>query len=115
MQADPDGITPQEHALARIDAVRSAAGDRLNDLDIESSAFFTIVTDDVRAAAERLGKALRTPPAELLDHPNVLIGSIDQIVTRLQERRGTYGVNYVTVQQSDMQAFAPVVKELAGC
>ena len=115
MQADADGVTPREHALARIETVRSAAGQRLDLLDIESCGFFTIVTDDIPAAAARLGTALRTPPDDLPDHPNVLIGTVDQIVQCLQERRETYGVNYVTVQQSDMRAFAPVVDRLAGC
>jgi alkanesulfonate monooxygenase SsuD/methylene tetrahydromethanopterin reductase-like flavin-dependent oxidoreductase (luciferase family) len=115
MQADADAVTPQQHARTRIETVREAAGARLADLDIEASAFFTIVTDDISAGAERLGSALRVPPAQLPDHPNVLIGSIDQLVQRLEERRETYGVNYVTVQQSDMRAFAPVVEKLAGC
>jgi probable F420-dependent oxidoreductase len=115
MQTDSEGVSPQEHAVARIDTVRAAAGARLTDLDIEASAFFTIVTDDVSAGAERLGAALRTPAADLPVHPNVLIGSADQLVDRLQERRETYGVNYVTVQQSDMRAFAPIVDRLSGC
>ena len=115
MQTDSNGVTPQEHALARIETVRTAAGPRLDQLDIESSAFFTVVTDDVPAAADRLGAALRTPAADLPDHPNVLLGTVDRIVEILQERRLTYGTNYVTVQQSDMQAFAPVVDRLTGC
>jgi probable F420-dependent oxidoreductase len=115
MQTDAAGMTPQQHALARIETVRNAAGPRLDGLDIESSAFFTIVTDDVDSAAERLGTALRIPADGLPDHPNVLLGSIDHIVDRLQERRQSYGVNYVTVQQSEMRAFAPVVTRLTGC
>jgi alkanesulfonate monooxygenase SsuD/methylene tetrahydromethanopterin reductase-like flavin-dependent oxidoreductase (luciferase family) len=115
MQTDADGGTPQDHARTRIETVRNAAGPRLADLDIESSAFFTVVTEDIELAAERLGAALRTPSAGLPDHPNVLLGTVDQMVERLQERRETYGVNYVTVQQSDMRAFAPVVDRLAGC
>ena len=36
----------------------------------------------------------------LRDHPNVLVGSEDAIVETLQARREDYGVNYITVQQS---------------
>jgi alkanesulfonate monooxygenase SsuD/methylene tetrahydromethanopterin reductase-like flavin-dependent oxidoreductase (luciferase family) len=115
MQTDADGVTPQEHARTRIETVRDAAGTRLAALDIEGSAFFTIVTDDITAGAERLGAALRVPPAQLPDHPNVLVGPVDELVERLEERRETYGINYVTVQQSDLRAFAPVVEKLAGC
>jgi nucleoside-diphosphate-sugar epimerase len=41
-----------------------------------------------------------------------LIGST--IVDQLQERRDVYGVNYVTVQQGELERFAPVVARLAG-
>lgn len=115
MRTEEDGTTPQQQALSRISTVRKAAGGRLDSLDIESSAFFTTVTDDVTSAAERLGAAIKAPAADLPEHPNVLLGSVEAIVERLQERRQLYGVNYVTVQQSDMRAFAPVVAKLTGC
>ena len=54
------------------------------------------------------------PADGLLEHPNVLIGSVDAIVEPLQERRERYGVNYVSVQQTELEAFAPVVARLAG-
>jgi hypothetical protein len=48
------------------------------------------------------------------EHPNVLLGRVDELTDRLIERRETYGVNYVTVQQSAVEAFAPIVTELTG-
>ena len=50
----------------------------------------------------------------LRDHPNVLIGPDDAVVETLQERRESFGVNYVTVQQSQAERFAPVVARLTG-
>ena len=50
----------------------------------------------------------------LQDHPNVLAGSPDSIADTLQERRETFGINYVTVQQSQAERFAPIVARLAG-
>jgi hypothetical protein len=42
-----------------------------------------------------------------------MIGSVDQIVETLQERRERYGISYITVF-GDIDAFAPVVARLAG-
>lgn len=50
----------------------------------------------------------------MVEHPNVLLGRVDELTERLVERRETYGVNYVTVQPSVVEAFAPIVAELAG-
>lgn len=109
-----DGFTPQEEAERRYGWVRDGAGDRLPGLDLEASPFFTVVTDDPSAEAERIAPKVRTEAATLADHPNVLLGSVSDMVERLLERRERYGVNYVTVQQSALETFAPVVEKLAG-
>ncbi len=111
---DDAGRTPLEEAARRWGVVRDAAGERLAELDIEGSPFFTEVTDDVDAAVERVARMLRIPTEGLLDHPNVLIGSVDAVVERLQERRERFGVNYVSVQQRELERFAPVVDRLVG-
>jgi probable F420-dependent oxidoreductase len=108
------GLTPGEEAERRVGYVRDAAGDRLGQLDIESSPFFTAVTDDPTEAAGRVAATLGVPPEGLLDHPNVLIGSVGEIVDRLEARRRALDVNYVTVQQHRLEDFAPVVAQLAG-
>ena len=51
----------------------------------------------------------------LRDHPNVLVGSEDAIVeTSAGAPRELYGVNYVTVQQTQAERFAPIVARLTG-
>lgn len=112
-----DGLTPHEEALRRLGYVRDAAGERLRALDVESSPFFTSVTDDddaVGPAVDQVAGRLRVDAKLLLDHPNALFGSTEAIADRLVERRETYGVNYVTVQQGELERFAPVVDRLAG-
>jgi hypothetical protein len=94
--------------------VRDAAGERFGDLDVESSPFFTRITDDVESAADQVAGLLHVEPALLLGHPNALFGSAEVIADRLLERRETLGVNYVTVQQGELERFAPVVARLAG-
>jgi probable F420-dependent oxidoreductase len=109
-----DGLTPDGEARRRIEWVRDAAGDRFDELDIEASPFFTRVTDDAAAAAKEITSAIGLPEEGFVDHPNVLLGSVDEMVDRLEERRDTYGINYVTVQQGEIDIFAPVVERLTG-
>jgi alkanesulfonate monooxygenase SsuD/methylene tetrahydromethanopterin reductase-like flavin-dependent oxidoreductase (luciferase family) len=110
-----DGLTPQQEAVRRLDHVRAAAGTRLAGLEIEASPFFTAVSDDAAAAAARIAALVDFPADTLADHPNVLLGPVGQLADRLEERRETYGVNYVTIQQPELERFAPVVARLAGC
>jgi probable F420-dependent oxidoreductase len=109
-----DGLSPHEEAVRRLDFVRVAAGERFGQLDIESSPFFTRITDDAAAAAAEIAGWLGADPGGLADHPNVLLGTVDEVVEVLERRRDTYGVNYVTVQQRELEAFAPVVERLRG-
>jgi probable F420-dependent oxidoreductase len=112
--ADDAGRTPAEQAARRYGFARDAAPERLPELDIESSPVFAEITEDADAAADRVAGMLNVPSEGLLDHPNVLIGSLDAVVERLHERRERYGVNYVSFQQAEVETFAPVVDRLAG-
>ncbi|MCK9902406.1 TIGR03621 family F420-dependent LLM class oxidoreductase [Frankia sp. Cpl3] len=112
-----DGLTPVEEAERRTGYVREAAGDRFAHLDIESSPFFTKVTKDaeeIEAAVGGVAATMQVEAAGLMRHPNVLVGSVEEIVERLQERRAQFGVNYISLQQSEIDSFAPVVERLAG-
>jgi probable F420-dependent oxidoreductase len=108
------GRTPAEEAAYRFGVVRDAAGDRLGAIEIECSSFFTRITSDPAAAAERYARMLGVPADGLLDHPNVLIGSVDAVADRLLEQRERFGASYLTVHQSGAQNFAPLVARLAG-
>jgi probable F420-dependent oxidoreductase len=107
-----------EQTAAKIDIVRSAAGERFGQLILEIGAYFTIVTNDAFGAARQLPTVTRgmfdLAPEDVLGHPHVLIGTVDEICDRLIERRERFGFSYVTIREADMEAFAPVVARLAG-
>ena len=112
-----DGLTPQEEAERRFSYVRAAAGTRIGDLDIESSPYFVSISefaDDVAGAYERLAAKTGIATDVLRGHPNVLAGSPDMVAETLQERRETFGINYITVQQTQAERFAPIVARLTG-
>jgi probable F420-dependent oxidoreductase len=108
------GLTPHGEAVRRIGWVREAAGDRFDQLEIEASPFFTAVTDEPAEEAKRIASTIGVADDGFIEHPNVLIGTVDALVDRLIERRDTFGVNYVTIQQTEIDAFAPVVSRLHG-
>ena len=94
--------------------VREAAGDRFPSLEINALVFVNTVTDDVRATAAEVGERMGGVDADaVLAHPHLLVGSVASICDTLRERRERFGISYVVIQR-DMEAFAPVVAELAG-
>ena len=109
-----DGLTPVEEAARRYEYVRAAAGTRIGELDIESSPYFVSLADDSDDAYQRIAAKTGMALDVLRNHPNVLVGSAASIAETLQERRETLGVNYVTVQQTQAERFAPIVARLTG-
>lgn len=94
--------------------VRDGAGARFDEIELEVGAYFTVVTDDAAATAEKMGSMFGLSAEEMTAHPNALIGTIDQICDTLLERRVRYGFNYISVSDRNADAFAPVVARLAG-
>lgn len=70
------------------------------------------MTDDPHAAATEIAAPLNLTPEDVLASPFVLLGTVDGIVTRLQERRDRWGYSYYTVQQPAAAEFAPVLAAL---
>ena len=112
------GLDPRDEARRRSGLVYAAARRHTRgsygDLEIESSPYFTEITDDAERALANLASATGISADILREHPNVLIGSVDTVVEVLQSRREELGINYVTVQQPRMDAFAPIVARMHG-
>jgi probable F420-dependent oxidoreductase len=98
----------------KIGWIREAAGKRFHDLEIGLTIFFATVTDDREAVAAVIAPGMGAEPKDVLEMPFFLIGTIDQLVEQLQERRERFGVSYVIVPGETAEALAPVVERLAG-
>jgi probable F420-dependent oxidoreductase len=111
-EAAHDGVA------ARVDEkfalVREAAGERYEDLTFHGWLRTTRVTDDGHAAATEIATATGLTPEDVLASPFVLLGSVEEIVERLQERRERWGYTYYTVQQPSAREFAPVLAALTA-
>jgi probable F420-dependent oxidoreductase len=99
----------------RVQLVRDAAGDRYERLELSALVQRVVVTDDRRQASEELARRwTQLSPAEILESPYVLVGTVDQQVEDLQARRQRWGISYYVVFEPSMAALAPVVAKLAG-
>jgi alkanesulfonate monooxygenase SsuD/methylene tetrahydromethanopterin reductase-like flavin-dependent oxidoreductase (luciferase family) len=114
VESNDAGLSPTEEARRRIGFVAAAAPERFDTLEVESSPYFARITDDREAALAELSSKTQIAADILRDHPNVLIGSPESVADVLVARRDELGVNYVTVQQSQAEAFGPVVSRLRG-
>jgi probable F420-dependent oxidoreductase len=93
-------VSPEDIA-AKVAWIQEVAGERFERLELGYTVFRTEVTN---------GK----PDDHLPRSPHVLAGSVDQIVEEIYERRDRYGFSYVQIMEQQMEAFAPVVAQLAG-
>jgi probable F420-dependent oxidoreductase len=94
--------------------VREAAGDRFEDIELNTLIGFAMITDDARKIAESMAPGFGIDPDDALHVPLALLGTIDEMVEELQWRRREYGISYYSIEADVWEAFGPVVARLAG-
>jgi probable F420-dependent oxidoreductase len=117
-RGDPRSITLAA-TEEKIRWVRDAAGDRFEriELNIYPTISPVLVTDRALAEAEKLAGRIRertemeVEPRELLEAPNIFIGSIDGLVEKFRALRERLGISSIMV--GDLDQLAPVVERLA--
>ena len=98
----------------KTDRVRKIARDGGRDPELNVLIQHVEITNERgRVAAERAAE-YETDPDTLMALPFELIGTVDQIVEDLEERRRRYGISYMTVNESFMETLAPVIERLSG-
>jgi probable F420-dependent oxidoreductase len=100
----------------RVRLVREAAGaERYARLELSALVQRVIVTEDRQnAAGELTSRWTELTPDEILESPYVLIGTVDRMVEDLQARRARWDLSYYSISEPYLDAFAPVVAQLAG-
>jgi probable F420-dependent oxidoreductase len=112
----PEGIGSgtADGTAEKIGWVRTAAGTRFDSLELEIGAYFCAVTDQTEATLGAMAPRLGLTAEQLAEHPHALIGSVDQIIEHLLDRRERYGISSVTVGRTVAEQFAPIVAKLTG-
>lgn len=112
----PDGVatSSKEETQRKLGWVREGAGARFDTLEIEIGAYFTFVMDNPVPILGNFAQMFGLTPAAMREHPHALFGSVDAVCEELERRRELHGISYVTVGETALDAFAPVVARLSG-
>ena len=94
--------------------IKDAAGDRLESLELSVTIFLANVTDDRDSMAASVASGLGSDPADILEMPHFLIGTVDQLAEDLIARRDRFGMSFVIVPGDAAESLAPVVERLTG-
>lgn len=97
---------------AQVEQVRSGAGDRFAEVELNALVQVARVTDDEAAAVAEVCDrvdGLTTDHARQI--PYLLIGTVGQIVAKLQQVRDRWGITYFVVRERE--AFADVIRAVS--
>ncbi len=96
----------------RIGWIREGAGERFDELELNVLLFgVEIGTPD---GWERLARRFDTTPEAATQSPHLVAGSVEEVCELLQARRARFGINYLAVNQANLEAMGPVVERLSG-
>jgi probable F420-dependent oxidoreductase len=98
----------------RIGVIRAAAGERIDEIELNVRAFFVSVTNDRDGTVEGVASMIGVDPALVATSPFAAIGTTASITEDLVRQREELGFSYVIVGPEDVEPFAPVVAALAG-
>ena len=105
-----------DDALAgRVELIRAAAGERFDDLELNvfvADAGIVGAGQPMGASAVALAKA--AGPAAIGGSPYLLYGTVTQLREAMLRRRERSGISSYGIPARAMEAFAPLVEELAG-
>lgn len=110
--AGPDATA--EATDAKVAWIRSVAGERLADVELQVRIHLVAVTDDRQGLVEAFAGGFGLTPSEALASPYALCGTTSQIVDDLLERRERFGISAIGVALESLDDLAPVVAALAG-
>ena len=94
--------------------IHAAAAERATAPVLQVRQHVAAVTDEVGPMAEAFAEAFGITPDEAVASPFQLVGSVEQIVEMLEERRARWGFSDIGLSAGAMDEFAPVVARLAG-
>jgi probable F420-dependent oxidoreductase len=109
------GLAPitAEELDERVARYREFAAGRREPAELNLLLQRVVVTEDREAAAEPLLRHLPDLTREqVLGLPIFLFGTLEEIVAQVRAQRERYGFTYLTVLESSMEAFAPVMAAL---
>lgn len=117
-RSTPKGIdwasATHEANLEKVAWLHEAAGAQFDQLEIGTPIFVVVHTEDRLGTAQHMAGRFGLTPEQLLSCTHMLIGTTEQMVEDLLQRRESYGMSSITVIEAGIEAFAPVAARLTG-
>ena len=113
---DPDAAQSLTPAAtdAKIGWVREGAGDRFDELELQSLVGFFHLTDNPKQILDGIAGAFGISADDARLVPPCLVGSENEIVESLEARRARWQMSYHVIDDNAIDDFAPIVARLAG-
>jgi probable F420-dependent oxidoreductase len=98
----------------KVAIVAAAGAHRINDIEMNIRTFFVKVTNDRKATVDGISSMFGVD-ADMIDaSPFALIGSVEECIEQLLERRERWGFSYTIVGAENIDECAPIVAALRG-
>lgn len=117
MKAGEIGVDAIMDAMAerfdeKIGWVREAAGDRFDDIELNTMCITTI-TDDRESAVGGMAEMFGVEARQIAEAPLMLIGNTQQMADDLRARNERFGFSYFIINNcTDIDGIAPLISEL---
>ncbi len=98
----------------KVAIVAAAGAHRINDIEMNIRTFFVKVTNDRAKTVEGISSMFGVPKDMIDPSPFALIGSVEECIEQLLERRERWGFSYTIVGAENIDECAPIVAALRG-
>jgi len=103
-----------EYTDEKLEWIKTAAGDRYDDVEIQVRVHVASVTTNRNDFADALAGGLGLSRDQALTSPHLLAGTIEEICDELVARRDRWDMSYIGLGVESIDQLAPVVAKLAG-
>ncbi len=98
----------------QLDLIRQGADRREHGApELEALVQMVDVTDDPEKAVHELATELDVPIADLLEVPFLLVGTRDEIVSKIRARQQRWGIDRIVVREDAIDALGPLLSRLS--
>ena len=98
----------------KVAIVAAAGAHRINDIEMNIRTFFVKVTNDRAATVAGISSMFGVSKDMIDASPFALIGSVEECIEQLLERRERWGFSYTIVGAENIDECAPIVAALRG-
>jgi probable F420-dependent oxidoreductase len=98
----------------KVAIVAAAGAHRLNDIEMNIRTPFVKVTNDRKATVDGISSMFGVDADMINNSPFALIGSVEECIEQLLERRERWGLSYTIVNAENIDECAPIVAALRG-